>query len=106
MVNSLGDKVKKLRKNKGLTLEKLGELTGSSKGYIWELENRNNKKPSGEKIAKLAHALDVTTDFLLDDTLSELDDNMEVGILFRKIGRLKEDEREKIKSIIEAWSQD
>ena len=40
MVNILGDKIRDLRKEKKLTLDKLAELTGSSKSYIWELENK------------------------------------------------------------------
>mgnify|MGYP003400529237 FL=1 len=45
MSSALGDKIRKLRKEvKKLTLEELAEQTGSSKGYIWELENRDTRK--------------------------------------------------------------
>ncbi len=33
-----------------LTLDLLAEMTGSSKSYIWEIENKNPPRPSAEKI--------------------------------------------------------
>src|SRR6267154_1755233 len=67
MPNTLGEKIRKLRKHKGYTLERLGELTDSSKSYIWELENKNPPRPSAEKIARIAAALGVTSDYLMDE---------------------------------------
>ena len=54
-----------LRKKKGYTLDQLAERSESSKSYIWELENKDPPRPSGEKLALIAAALDVTTDYLL-----------------------------------------
>ena len=67
MSSSLGQKIHRLRKEKGMTLEELGELTDSSKSYIWELENKNPPRPSAGKIARIAHELDVKIEYLLDD---------------------------------------
>lgn len=49
MPTALGEKIQKLRKAKGLTLDRLAELTESSKSYIWELENKSPPRPSAEK---------------------------------------------------------
>ena len=68
MPSPLGDKIRALRKQKKLSLEQLAELTDSSKSYIWELENRDTRKPSGEKLTRIAQALEVTTDYLLDES--------------------------------------
>jgi len=62
--NNLGEKIRKLRKEKGFTLDKLAELTESSKSYIWELENKNPPRPSAEKLAKIADKLGTTIEFL------------------------------------------
>ena len=59
MPSPLGDKIRALRKQKKLSLEQLAELTDSSKSYIWELENRDTRKPSGEKLTRIAQALEV-----------------------------------------------
>lgn len=50
MATRLGEKLHELRKQRGLTLEKLAELAGLSKSYLWELENRESQRPSAEKL--------------------------------------------------------
>ena len=59
---SLGEKLKKHRKQKGYSLDRLAEVADTSKSYLWELENRETRKPSGEKLTLIAQALGVTTD--------------------------------------------
>lgn len=104
MPNTLGDKIRKLRKDvKKLTLEELAEKTESSKGYIWELENRDTRKPSAEKLMKIAAVLGVTTEFLLDDTKSEPDDCVMKAALYRNFEKLDKDDQQKFMKIIEDW---
>ena len=105
MAKLLGTKIKKLRKAKGLTLEKLAEKIGSGKSYIWELENRGVKRPSAEKLAAIAQALETSTEFLVDNDMTEPTDEMKKAVFFRKFESLDEDEQEKIKEIIDAWSK-
>ena len=62
MPSPLGDKIRALRKQKKLSLEQLAELTESSKSYIWELENKDDPRPSADKISKIAAVLEATTD--------------------------------------------
>ena len=69
MTTSLGAKIKRHRQENGFSLDKLAAMTDSSKSYIWELENRDARKPSGEKLTRIAQALSVTTDYLLDDSI-------------------------------------
>lgn len=106
MVNTtLGDKIRLLRKKKGLTLEHLAEKTESSKGYIWELENRETKRPSAEKLQKIAVALDVTTEFLLDEGKISPDDTVIKHVFFRKFDKLSDDDQKKIRQMIDTWSE-
>ena len=105
MANQLGAKIKELRKEKGLTLEQLAELIGSGKSYIWELENKGVKRPSAEKLAAIAKELDVTTDYLIDDTQKEMTDDLEKEVLFRKFGQLESRDKEKIMEMIDSWSK-
>lgn len=107
MVNtSLGYKIRQLRKEKGMTLDQLAEKTDSSKGYIWELENRETKKPSAEKLQKVAEALGVTAVFLLDENKANPDDEVEKQALFRKLEKLQDNDRKKIMQIIDSWSDE
>ena len=49
MPNTLGGKIQKIRKQKGLTLEKLAELTGSSKKlYLGAREQKSSATVCGE----------------------------------------------------------
>lgn len=102
-MSRLGEKIHALRKAKGLTLEQLAEQTESSKGYIWELENRNTRKPSAEKLMKIAVILGVTAEFLLDDDKSEPDDTVIKTAFFRKFEKLDENDQKKFMRIIEDW---
>ena len=105
MANLLGAKIKELRKEKGLTLEQLAELIGSGKSYIWELENKGVKRPSAEKLAAIAKALDVTTDYLLDNEQTEVSEGLTQEVFFRKLGQLDKGDQEKILDMIDMWSK-
>ena len=63
MATRLGEKLRELRTQHGLPLDKLAELAGLSKRYLWELENRESQRPSAEKLTALADALGGTIDF-------------------------------------------
>ena len=104
MTTSLGAKIKRHRQEKGYSLDKLAELTDSSKSYIWELENRDTRKPSGEKLTRIAQALGVTTDYLLDDS-EEPSDQVLKEAFFRKFSKLDADDRKKIEQMIEVWGK-
>lgn len=52
----LGKKVRTLRTEKGLTQDKLGELTGLDRAYISDVE-RGVRNPGLKNIEKLAKAL-------------------------------------------------
>lgn len=104
MANALGDKIRRLRKDvKKLTLEELAEKTDSSKGYIWELENRDTRKPSAEKLMKIADVLGVTAEFLLDDSKTEPDDSVMKAALYRNFEKLDKDDQTRFMKIIEDW---
>lgn len=60
-----GTRIKELRTKQKLTLDQLARATGSSKSYIWELENKDPPRPSAEKLAAIAKSLGVTTDYLI-----------------------------------------
>ena len=105
MANLLGSKIKELRKAKGLTLEQLASMIGSGKSYIWELENRGVKRPSAEKLAAIARALDTTTDYLVDNDMTEPSDEVKREVFFRKFESLDEEDQRKIEEIIDAWSR-
>lgn len=104
MATTLGEKLKHHRNEKGYSLDKLAEITGSSKSYLWELENRDARKPSAEKLTKIAQALGVTTDYLLDDKATADEDVLQEAF-FRKFNQLEDDDKKKIEQMIDAWGK-
>jgi transcriptional regulator with XRE-family HTH domain len=106
MTTTLGEKIRKIRRKKGYTLEKLGELTESSKSYIWELENKNPPRPSADKIAKIAAALGVTSDYLVDSRESTPDVEVLDDAFFRKYRNMDPRTKERIRRMVDVWDED
>jgi transcriptional regulator with XRE-family HTH domain len=105
-VTALGDKIRELRKAKGYTLEKLAELTDSSKSYIWELENKNPPRPSGEKVGKIASVLGVTAEYLLDRTESVQVADATDEAFYRKYRRMDPTTKDRIRRMVDLWGDD
>ncbi len=106
MPSPLGDKIRALRKEKKLSLERLAELTESSKSYIWELENKDDPKPSAEKIGKIASVLEVTTEFLLTESTTPPGEEVIDEAFFRKYKSMPDDTKKRLRKILEAWDDD
>ena len=60
--------IKTLRKQRKITLEKLGDLTGLTKGYLSKIE-RSKKAPPYSTLNRIALALNVDAAFLLGERL-------------------------------------
>lgn len=105
---SLGEKIRKHRDDKGYSLDKLAELSGCSKSYLWELENprpgKKALKPSAEKLADLAQALGVTVEYLLDET-AQADEKVFKDAFFRKFNKLDPQDQKRIEEMIESWGK-
>ncbi len=71
MASKLGEKLRACRTSPkvNLTLEEAARRAGLSKSYLWELENRESKKPSAEKLQAIADVLGQDVSFFLDDTI-------------------------------------
>ena len=105
MANLLGTKIKALRTKKDLTLAQLAACIGSGKSYIWEIENKGLKRPSAEKLTAIAKALDVTTEYLLDNEQTEVSDDLRKEVFFRKLDQLDPQDQHRIMDMIDAWSK-
>jgi len=99
MPNALGEKIQTLRKKKGLTLEKLADLTDSSKSYIWELENKNPPRPSADKIAKIANQLGVEIEYLLSEDKAMKEEDSVDAKFYREYRKLSPEVRKKIRAM-------
>lgn len=105
MSTALGEKIRALRLKHGFTLEKLAEETGSSKSYIWELENKNPPRPSAEKVARIAAALKVTADYLVDESGLASEADAVDQAFFRKFRSMDPATKDKVRRMIELWDE-
>jgi transcriptional regulator with XRE-family HTH domain len=102
----LGDKIRAQRKLKKLSLDQLAEATESSKSYMWELENKDDPKPSADKLARIAAVLDVTTEFLMSDVVATPDATVTDEAFFRKYKTMSEPTKKQIRKILDAWDDE
>ncbi len=106
MTTALGEKIYKLRKEKGLTLEQLAELTESSKSYIWELENKSPPRPSADKLSKIAVQLGVTMDYLIDQEQKITEADATDEMFYRKYQKMDPEVKKKIRKIADLWEDE
>jgi len=63
---NLSKNVEKLRKQKGLSQERLARLVDVANNTIIKMESGENKNPTLETLRKVAKALDVSVDELIN----------------------------------------
>lgn len=62
----IADKIKEIRKSKGYTLEKLGTITGLSKGLLSRIENYQVSPPIAT-LSKISHGLEIPIGLFFED---------------------------------------
>ncbi len=103
MATRLGTKLKELRKEKELTLEKLAEMAGMSKSYLWELENRESQRPSAEKLTQLADVLGVAASYFLEEDVREPEERHLDEAFYRNYQKLDSLSKEQLRKILETF---
>ena len=66
-ISTIGQRIKELRANNGLSIQELADLIGKSKGNISGYEN-DKYEPSAQTIISIANHFKVSTDWLLNGT--------------------------------------
>ncbi len=103
---SLAERLKNSRTNKKLSQQKLAELANVHYTNVGRYE-RGDAKPSADVLNRLANALDVSPDFLMNGTIddkaqSNISDQ-ELLAQFKKIEQMPEDRKRLIKEILDAF---
>lgn len=101
MAETFQERLQRLRTREGLTLDELATQIGSTKSYVWELENKPNIRPSAELVYKVAKALKTTVGVLMGEPepkdLSEQDQ-----VFFRNYQELKPATKKQLSKIMNA----
>ena len=98
---TMGDRIKETRKLRGLTQDQLAEKVDITLEYISQIE-RGLKMPSMQVFIKLVEALDVSSDYLLRDSVStrNLYGDKQIGT---KLERLTPKQRVALEALIDTY---
>lgn len=80
---SLGQRIKALRMEKGVSLQTVADAVGASKPHIWELERGTSKNPSLDLMTKLAKYFGVSIDYLAN--IEDGNENMAIQAFAREL---------------------
>ena len=101
-----GERIKELRKERGLNQDQLAELASLNRVTVAKYE-AGRVEPGAQALGRIADALDVSADVLLgrSDEIRETRNTLktdEAWILAKGIDRLPEEERKKTLAVVQA----
>ena len=105
MPTPLGERVRELRRKRGLTLETLAARVGSSKSYIWEIENKDVARPSADILHRIAGALETTAEYLLSAEEGSEPDAADLAF-FRRYRKMKPRGKRQLRDILRILDDD
>lgn len=102
---TLGEKIRKLRSEKGFSQGFLGTKSGVNAKLLSKYEN-GRITPTAETLRKIAEALEVSADYLIfdnvpQDGVSQLKD-LELFERFKEVEQMEPEDRTMIKNLIDA----
>lgn len=107
-VNDTGfaQRLRDLRRQKGLSQSELGKLADLHYTHIGRFE-RGTSRPGGDTLKRLADALDVTGDYLLEGATDEAAkarfEDRELLRQFQEVEQLPDEDKEVIKKLLDAF---
>ena len=103
---SLADRLKKARTDKKLSQQQLSQLANVHYTNVGRYE-RGDAKPSADVLNRLANALEVSPDFLMNGTLDDKANNsltdQELLMQFKKIEQMPENRKKLLIEVIDAF---
>jgi transcriptional regulator with XRE-family HTH domain len=104
--NAFGKRLTAAREAKNLTKQKLGEVVGVHHSQIGRYE-KGEASPAAEVLKKMANALNVSTDYLMNGTTADLAaENINDKTLinqFNRISELTEENKTVVSKLIDAF---
>ncbi|RPF54033.1 helix-turn-helix domain-containing protein [Aquisalibacillus elongatus] len=73
----IGERVRKYRQSKGMSLTELAERAGVAKSYLSALERNIQQNPSIQFLEKVAVELNITVDHLIKDDVAEIQSSLD-----------------------------
>jgi transcriptional regulator with XRE-family HTH domain len=83
-METFGERLRKLRTQRNLSLDELAAKTGLSKAYLWRLETNPDVNPSIEVAQRLALGLEVAIGALIAESSAGADGDVEIPPTLRQ----------------------
>lgn len=103
-MSKVGDRIAYLRKSKGLSQTELANRIKASREAIGKYE-RNEAMPSVETAKKIADVLEVTLDYLVDESAIPSFDRLTVNRI-RDIEMLNDEDKKHLFALMDAFLRD
>ena len=105
-LDGFAQRLRELRKQKNLSQTDLGQLAELHYTHIGRFE-RGTSRPSGDTLKRLADALGVTSDYLLDGATDEAAkarfEDRELLKQFQEVEQLPDDDKNVVKKLLDAF---
>ena len=106
ILDSFAQRLRELRKQKNLSQTELGQLAGLHYTHIGRFE-RGASRSSGGTLKRLADALGVTSDYLLDDAADGAAkarfEDRELLKQFQEVERLPDEDKNVVRKLLDAF---
>jgi transcriptional regulator with XRE-family HTH domain len=106
VLEGFAQRLRELRKQKGLSQTHLGQLADLHYTHIGRFE-RGTSRPSGDTLKRLADALGVTSDYLLDGATDAVAKarfaDRELLKQFQEVERLPDEDKNVVKKLLDAF---
>lgn len=106
VLESFAQRLRKLRKNRNLSQTELGQRAGLHYTHIGRFE-RGTSRPSGDTLKRLADALGVTSDYLLDGAATRAVkacfEDRELLRQFQEVEQLPDEDKNVVKKLLDAF---
>ena len=101
----LGERVAAARKRLGINQAELARRAALAPAAVWQIEH-GDRRPSAGTLRRLADALEVSADWLLDRPEAPAPSDPRVAALYRGIERLSRRDREAVLRLYEILAGD
>jgi transcriptional regulator with XRE-family HTH domain len=105
-LEGFAQRLRELRKQKNLSQTELGQLAGLHYTHIGRFE-RGTSRPSGDTLKRVADALGVTSDYLLDGAADEAAKarfaDRELLKQFQEVEQLPDEDKNVVKKLLDAF---
>lgn len=105
-MDGFAQRLRELRKHKNLSQTELGQLAGLHYTHIGRFE-RGSSRPGGDTLKRVADALGVTSDYLLDGATNEAAkahfEDRELLKQFQEVEQLSDEDKFVVKKLLDAF---